>query len=580
MIQVSDTFTELIDSLPSNLLLTLFDGTVVPSKAVKSAEWSGGSNSGDDITLGSTVATKLTVELDRNELGGVDIADARLQAVLSMESEGETMQIPWGVLQVDDDKSDDDSVTISASDAMLWAFNVPYALDDETCGFDWETGVDGELLLRTICAACGVTLRTTGLRPIVISNLSPVGYTYREVIAFLSCMWGCFARIDGEGQLVLQWYTQVDRPIAANRYYDGGLVKADYSYTVEYIKCYSEMLEETLEVGDTTKSQGIYIKCPWMTLECLQAVWETVGGFSYRPVSELHFLGDPRLEPGDLIQVTDLDGTTYSVPCMTLHHEFDGGLISEVIAVGKSVRASDQDHQGPVTRLIERAKTEIKATLAKTEKGIRAEVSAIDGRVTEVEQTAGQVSVEVTDETGTLTTLINNDAWKAWFTDAEGVEKSGLHFDFEKGRFVFNGTGQFGGVNDGDTYIAVDGQELCLFDQKGEAILRHGVKKLNDFLQYPYIRMTTWYSEQTSIVTSVNADGYIIRTPIGFWVGNDAIGVGAADDPEGDYISVLGLRLYEESAGIFVDMMGHEVYVIQGKAYKNLYTGDTIARFG
>lgn len=376
MIQIPDQFAALLDTAPYKLQLTLVDGISIPHKAIKTAEWTGGSNSGDDITLGSTVATQMVAKLDRRELGAISLADARLRAELLLTAGGETQEIPWGVLQVEKPESDDDIVSITAGDAMLWAFSGAYDLDDAQHGFDWEAGVDGETLLTAICSVCGVALGTTGLRPITLQHVSPAGYTYREVIAFLACMWGRFARIDREGRLVLQWYSAVNRPVTPSRYYGGGLVKANHGYTVEYIKCYAEVLEETLEVGDTSKSQGIYIECPWMTPECLTAIWAEIGGFSYRPVSELRFLGDPRLDPGDVIQVTDLDGSTYSVPCMTLHHEFDGGLISEIIAVGKSVSASEKDYHGPVTRQIERAMKGVKATLINYGNRIEQKVSA------------------------------------------------------------------------------------------------------------------------------------------------------------------------------------------------------------
>lgn len=71
MIQTSAVFAALIDTAPSRLHLTLDNGTQIPTAAVKSAEWSGGSNAGDDITLGSTVAAQLKAVLDRAELGTI-----------------------------------------------------------------------------------------------------------------------------------------------------------------------------------------------------------------------------------------------------------------------------------------------------------------------------------------------------------------------------------------------------------------------------------------------------------------------------------------------------------------------------
>lgn len=421
MIATSAAFAALLDTDPVRLQLTLPDGTQVgdgvkhvlgtenldaigfgdatllitlpPKPVIKLAEWSGGSNAGDDITLGSTVAQQLKVEFDREALGSLNLADQMLTVELTIDGAADILRLAEVKVTMVD--STDDTVTIIASDAMAWAFNDEYALDDAALGFDWETGVDGEKLLKAICGACGVPLGTTGLPAVTLSLVDASGYTYREIIAFLACLWGRFARIDAQGLLVLQWYAEADRPIGPERYYDGELTKADYSYTVGYIKCYVEPLEETLEVGDTTKAQGIYIKCPWMTPGQLETVWANIGGFTYRPVSNLRFLGDPRLEPGDILQVTDRDGTVYTVPCMTLRHEFDGGLVSEITAVGKSESASSLDEQGPVTRIIERVTQNIKTSIIKYQDRIEAKVEDLAGPQSQFEMQLGSITQRV-----------------------------------------------------------------------------------------------------------------------------------------------------------------------------------------
>lgn len=611
MIQVSDNYAELIDTGPYRLQLTLADGTVVPKKAVRSAEWSGSSNAGDDFTLGSTVAATLTVELDRTTLGEITLADARLQARLVLDAGEAPLEIPWGDLQVTEDDSDDDTVTIGAGDAMLWAFNTEYALDDEALGFDWEAGVDGETLLQAICDACGVTLGTTGLRQITLKYVSPAGYTYREVIAFLACMWGRFARINAAGELVLQWYEYAERPVTASRYYSGELVKADYIYTVGYIKCYVKTLEETLVVGDATQSQGIYIKCPWMTLEDLQAVWEDIGGFTYRPVSELAFLGDPRLEPGDIITVTDRDGSAHLVPCMTLCHQFDGGLITEITAVGKSSSASEQDYQGPVTRAIERAVQSVNVSLIKYEDRINAKVASTDGRVSEIEQAAdyieqrvenaegdiaqlqldssglesrvqsaegeisilqqnsGMVRVAISDQNGTLQTIMDAGDWEVLYKTLTGEVTSGLYFDFTMGRFVFDGTGVFRS-KDGNTYIEIVGNELVMYSKyeaTGEYLdkIHLGFMSGSDpsgsgnTIDYPYM-----------LLGKASGDvGMIKKFYNGLWIGN-SVPINATGNFNG----------MDGAAGIFINTRTATTYVVNGTDMQNVYTGEATAKFG
>lgn len=397
MIQTSEAFSALIDTAPEILHLTLPDGTEVPQTAIQKANWVGGTNAGDDITLGSTVALKLQAELKRSELSGLDLTDTRLTATLTISGADDVL--PVAVLQVDKPNSDDDIVSITACDAMIYAFSVAYALDETALGFDWEAGVDGETLLQAICDACGIPLATTGLTPVQLTGYDPSGHTYREIIAFLSCLWGRFARINGRGELVLGWYAAANRPVPPTRYYQGELKKADYAYSVGYIKCYNEVLEETLIAGDAEAAQGISIACPWMSADRLRTIFLEIGGFSYRPVSELRFLGDPRLEPGDVLQVTDRDGSTYTVPIMTLRQEYDGGLISQITAVGKSVSASKDAFEGPVTREIQKAVRGIKTSLVRMADRIVSRVEDTEGRVTQIQQTVDGITLEVTEVT-------------------------------------------------------------------------------------------------------------------------------------------------------------------------------------
>jgi len=402
MILTSATFAQLLDIAPSCLHLMLADGSEVPREAIRSAKWSGGCNAGEDITLGSTVATHLEAEIDRTRLGGLDLTDSMLAVTLTLD--GAEDEITCGVLQVEKVDGDDDILTITANDAMVYAFDQRYALDDEALGFDWEAGVAGMTLLDAICDELGITLATTDLPPILLQYQDCSGLTYREVLAFLACMWGKFARIDGTGQLVLGWYTAADRSIGPGRYYDGELKKADTDYTVEYIKCYSDHLAETLLCGDVQGARGISISCPWMTQEQLQVVWESIFRFTYRPVSSLRFLGDPRLEPGDVIQVTDRAGATYTVPVMSISHEFDGGLITEIAAAGKSAAsssgASGDDKLGPVTRMIERAEQALKVTLIKYQDRIQSMVQSLDGSVSEITQKVDNITLKVEQKVG------------------------------------------------------------------------------------------------------------------------------------------------------------------------------------
>lgn len=68
----------------------------------------------------------------------------------------------------------------------------------------------------------------------------------------------------------------------------------------------------------------------------------------------LKMMGDPCLDPWDILTVADLSGNTYKVPIMKLEWEFDGGLTYSVEAVGLSEEETNADYKGPQTKEMER----------------------------------------------------------------------------------------------------------------------------------------------------------------------------------------------------------------------------------
>ena len=65
-------------------------------------------------------------------------------------------------------------------------------------------------------------------------------------------------------------------------------------------------------------------------------------------------LGDPRLDPWDILTVKDLKGSSYKVPVMKLEREYDGGFTDSIEAVGLSEEETNANYSGPQTKEMER----------------------------------------------------------------------------------------------------------------------------------------------------------------------------------------------------------------------------------
>lgn len=200
----------------------------------------------------------------------------------------------------------------------------------------------------------------------------------------------------------------------------------------------------------------------------------------------------------------------------------------------------------------------------------------------------GQVSTSIATEKGTLKGFIANHDLNFVYEDANGVTISGIYFDFEEGVFKFDGSGNFtGSLNVADKFIvdvfgnakiyggkyyamddegnvsnytSMDKDGFTVYSQVGKPVIKIGYPTSND--SYPYIRL---YSSEGSNEQSA----LYKKFANGFWSGNDA-----PAEATGDFVAKDGYL------GMFYDFDDGKIYVVNGKDMQNVYTGESIARFG
>ena len=616
MREVSAEFLEAMKKRPCIAKIVLDGVDTIEGSPVQSITFTGGSNGeADAISIGSVVAASVEIVLDKT-LIDFYFAGRSMEVSLGMKINGEMEWVEMGTYIATEPEEDDGSITVTGMDAIGAYFDVEY---EPIEGFDpaSEEGVSAKAFAAAICARHGVVADLSDLEDHMLTHFSPEGLTDRKLVGLIAAFYGKFANIGRDGILRFRWYQAVDVKITGNEYYDGEMIKSSYDFHVFWLKCYNEVLEETLTEGYADADQGIYFACPWMTQERLAALWATLGGFDYAPVSELSFFGDPRLEPGDMIRLANLLGEMYDLPIMSITHEFDGGLKTTVSSVGQ--RKSDA-YEGPVQRETKRTIAKIMKTQKGIEmsventqneisrlqllgEGIFTRVEGVEGSVseleqkaasleaevadaaenvanlqiqadeitgkvenfeeelTEVKQTAGHVSVKATDEDGTLETQINPTQWTAQRTDANGNVTSGFRFDFGTGMFVFDGTGKFM-APDGKSYITVDGGAFVMHAQDGNSgkfveLARIGFSEDSDGTDFPYILL----GNAANAAIDMDSVGLIKMFSNGIYIGNAA--------PRESTGNFVGLR---DSAGFFVNVKDRRIYSVSGEVMMDVFT--------
>lgn len=75
---------------------------------------------------------------------------------------------------------------------------------------------------------------------------------------------------------------------------------------------------------------NVSIESNYVTEDLFEGFAGDLIGFSYRPGSVALALGDPRIEPKDVLEISTPDEETYIMPCLAITHIFDGGFQTEI----------------------------------------------------------------------------------------------------------------------------------------------------------------------------------------------------------------------------------------------------------
>ena len=307
---------------------------------VKSIKFTGGSEAEDDFSLGSTMSQYIEVTIPD---GNILIEGKEILLQIGMDVNGLTEYIPMGYFTVGKPKKADDQITFTAYDRMMNT--------ERTFSMDGTT-TNTVAVLKKIADITGVPVVTSGLTAISIKV--PKGYSCREVLSYVAQLHGAFAVCNRRGQIELHTYVDSNYKVKPSRYW-GNFEHNDYAFDVSKFICYTgqDKNGKSISISSGSGARSVSFSNPFMTQTALNNILTAFKDFSYMP-GALKMMGDPRLDPWDVLTVEDLSGNTYKVPVMKLEWEYDGGLTYSVEAVGLSEEETNADYKGPQTKEMER----------------------------------------------------------------------------------------------------------------------------------------------------------------------------------------------------------------------------------
>ena len=339
MYQSTTSFGTLVqqDSRTFKCLLTYGETSIT---TVRSIKFTGGSEGEDDFSLGSTMSQYIEVTIPGK---GLVVEGTEMLLQIGMDVNGKTEYIPMGYFTAGKPKKADDQITFTAYDRMMNT--------ERTFSMNGTT-TNTVAVLKKIADITGVPVVTTGLT--AISMKVPKGYSCREVLSYVAQLHGAFAVCNRRGQIELHTYVDSDYKVKPNRYW-GNFEHNDYAFDVSKFICYTgqDKNGKSISISSGSGARSVSFSNPFMTQTVLNNILASFKNFSYMP-GALKMMGDPCLDPWDILTVADLSGNTYKVPVMKLDWEYDGGLTYSVEAVGLSEEETNADYKGPQTKEMER----------------------------------------------------------------------------------------------------------------------------------------------------------------------------------------------------------------------------------
>lgn len=317
------------------------------------------------MSVGGAVSSYVEVKMWKPE---IDLENKETEISIGMILDGEEEWVPLGLFTVEKPENDDGVIQFTAYDRikskMCGAYfsELKYPADGKEVleEISKKTGIPIDtsnllegVLIQQRAAATEVGVDENGNETSTTTYVNPFdGYTYREALGYIAQLHGKFATADRTGTVVFRWYEEIEYSLQPNRYYDD-LVTNEQVFSVGAVSCQTG--ERTLTAGEGTVN--IRLDNPVMNQEQLEAIYETIKELQFLPAA-VSFLGDMRLELGDIIKVYDKAGNLIRIPIMNIVQDFDGGLLTKVQSYGITEQEAASS-KGPTAQKLDRVYTDL-----------------------------------------------------------------------------------------------------------------------------------------------------------------------------------------------------------------------------
>lgn len=396
--------------------------------------------------VGGAIASKIEVSMFTKSQEFVKGTEVKLE--IGAIADGAIEWIPMGYFTIKEQKKDRNLLTFTAYDRL--ESKLAKAYKSKITKYPAES----KEFLADISEQTGVEFDTSKLSDsLMIDKILTVndqsgektykepfdGFTMQQVVGYIAQLHGTFAICDRNGKVTFRWYEALmaDYPgkigdTAGSYLKDQNLsfiyntiefLKESHTYLIKTNRYFDDLLQsETMcqisgiscDTENNHYESGIKINTnlsnPVMTQEWLNKILEKIKDMSYYPVS-FSFMGDPRLDVGDIVTIVDAKNNLINVPVMQHTITFDGGLLSEVASYG----FEEKEVKSPSEIALQRVKDDILSLQEITaKKATLNQLNAVDAKITNLQASA----ITVNDANILFARLDKANIQQGWITSA------------------------------------------------------------------------------------------------------------------------------------------------------------------
>ena len=394
--------------------------------------------------VGGAIASKIEVSMFTKSQKFVKGTEIRFE--IGATADGAIEWIPMGYFTIKEQKKDRNLLTFTAYDRL--ESKLAKAYKRKITNYP----VESKEFLTDISEQAGVEFDTSKLSDsLMIDKILTVndqsgeksykepfdGFTMQQVVGYIAQLHGTFAICDRNGKVTFKWYEALttDHPgkigdtagsylkdqnlsfiyntieflkeshtylIKTNRYFDD-LLQSETMCQISGISCDTE--NNHYESGTNINTN---LSNPVMTQEWLNKILKKIKDMSYYPVS-FSFMGDPRLDVGDVVTIVDAKNNLIDVPVMQHTITFDGGLLSEVASYG----FEEKETKSPSEIALQRVKDDVLSLQEITaKKATFNQLNAVDAKITNLQAS----SITVNDANILFARLDKANIQQGWIT--------------------------------------------------------------------------------------------------------------------------------------------------------------------